>query len=71
MVASILVLMLFITSINCGCILFSLIDCGEPLYESDGVFYGFFKKLSEDEKYSNLDKFSKELEDYERKIKKK
>ena len=56
MAASILVLMLFIASINCWCILFNLIDCGEP---------------PEDEKYNNLDKFSKELEDYERKIKKK
>jgi hypothetical protein len=55
MAASILVSMLFFISINCGCILFSLIDCGEP---------------PEDEKYNNLDKFSKELEDYERKIEK-
>ena len=56
MAASILVSMLFFISINCGCILFNLIECGEPL---------------EDEKYNNLDKFSKELEDYEKKIKKK
>lgn len=54
--ASVLVLLLFLISINCGCILFNLIGCGEPL---------------EDEKCYNLDKFSKELEDYERKIKKK
>lgn len=56
MAASVLVLFLFLISINFGCILFNLIDCGEP---------------PEDEKYNNLDKFSKELENYERKIKKK